>query len=264
MGAREQSIDTATRLLDAGEKLFGKHGYDAVGMRALAQAAGVNLAAATYHFGSKQKLYLETLLRRFRALGAEQMQLLRAANDAAEAVGRSLAVKDIVECLMRPPFQMGRAHPGFSQLLVRTLAVPPAFMEKLAPTETRPVRALFVAELHRVLPGVSRAVIERRIGLSMGLLLMLILHRAKASESGHSVKVDEMMLEEVIGLVSAWLASTTAFEVADTIESPAPCGPARPSGPPVPPVPAAARQDSARSRRAVGARARRKRPRGAA
>ena len=46
------------RLLDVAEKLFAEHGFDGVGMRQLADEAKVNLGAATYHFGSKEDLYL--------------------------------------------------------------------------------------------------------------------------------------------------------------------------------------------------------------
>ena len=49
-GKKHQSTVTAQKLLDTAERLFGEHGYSGVGMRALAQAAKVNLAATTYHF----------------------------------------------------------------------------------------------------------------------------------------------------------------------------------------------------------------------
>jgi hypothetical protein len=39
---------TTERLLDAAERLFAEHGYDGVGMRALAEEAGVNLGAALH------------------------------------------------------------------------------------------------------------------------------------------------------------------------------------------------------------------------
>jgi len=39
-GKKHGSASTAQRLLDAAERLFGEHGYNGVGMRALAQAAG--------------------------------------------------------------------------------------------------------------------------------------------------------------------------------------------------------------------------------
>lgn len=37
---------------------FGKHGFEAVGTRAIADQAGAALSAITYHFGSKHGLYL--------------------------------------------------------------------------------------------------------------------------------------------------------------------------------------------------------------
>src|SRR5215472_9028450 len=49
---------TDARLLTAGVELFGSHGPEAVGTRALAQAAGVQMSAIRYHFGGKDGLYL--------------------------------------------------------------------------------------------------------------------------------------------------------------------------------------------------------------
>ncbi|NNG05202.1 MAG: CerR family C-terminal domain-containing protein [Inquilinus sp.] len=49
--------DTRAQLIDAGLSLFGRLGYEAVTTRALAQEAGVNLAAIAYHFGGKKGLY---------------------------------------------------------------------------------------------------------------------------------------------------------------------------------------------------------------
>jgi AcrR family transcriptional regulator len=52
--------ETRRRLLDTAMDLFGKHGYDGVSNRKLADAADVNSAAISYHFGSKRQLYLAT------------------------------------------------------------------------------------------------------------------------------------------------------------------------------------------------------------
>src|SRR6202161_2506579 len=92
-GKKHRSASTAQRLLDAAERLFGEHGYNGVGMRALAQAAHVNLAATTYHFGSKKALYVETFLRRFRAVNTRRLALLAAADEVAH--GQPLPVEDI-------------------------------------------------------------------------------------------------------------------------------------------------------------------------
>lgn len=49
--------ETKQRLIQAGMLLFGLHGLEATTTRALAQEAGVNLAAIPYHFGGKEGLY---------------------------------------------------------------------------------------------------------------------------------------------------------------------------------------------------------------
>ena len=48
---------TRLRLLEAGTREFGIHGFSAVSTRELAKAAEVNLAAIPYHFGGKEGLY---------------------------------------------------------------------------------------------------------------------------------------------------------------------------------------------------------------
>lgn len=52
-----RSQNTKARLLVAATDLFATHGYDGVSTRKLVDAAGVNLAAVNYHFGSKDGLY---------------------------------------------------------------------------------------------------------------------------------------------------------------------------------------------------------------
>ena len=48
-------------LLSAAEELFIEKGYAAVGVREIADAAGVNLGGIQYYFGSKAKLFIETV-----------------------------------------------------------------------------------------------------------------------------------------------------------------------------------------------------------
>ncbi len=48
-----QGIRTRVKLLKAAESLFGERGFHAVSMRDITSAAGVDLALANYHFGSK-------------------------------------------------------------------------------------------------------------------------------------------------------------------------------------------------------------------
>lgn len=46
-------------ILEAAAKLFSKAGYDGVGMREIADAAGIMGGSLYYHFKSKQQIYIE-------------------------------------------------------------------------------------------------------------------------------------------------------------------------------------------------------------
>lgn len=54
----EAQPDTRTRLLEAGLDHFGRVGFEGANIRAIAAAAGANIAAINYHFGGKRGLYL--------------------------------------------------------------------------------------------------------------------------------------------------------------------------------------------------------------
>jgi len=60
-----QKIDTKHLLLHAAEELFIKESYAEVSTRAIAECAGVNLAAIKYHFGSKGNLFIECIRQMF-------------------------------------------------------------------------------------------------------------------------------------------------------------------------------------------------------
>jgi AcrR family transcriptional regulator len=162
--------DTTERLLDTAERLFAEHGFDGVGMRALADEAGVNLGATTYHYGSKEKLYVEAFMRRFRPTNAERLQLLRDAE--AKAKGKPLPVETIVECMVRPPFMTVAKYPNFPALLARNLFMPPPFMFQVVHKEMAPNLEAFLAALTRSLPAVPPDVIMLRELFSMGAVLI--------------------------------------------------------------------------------------------
>src|SRR6476646_5170965 len=70
------SAGTKTRILDAAEQLFMEHGFEATSLRSLTTAAGVNLAAVHYHFGSKEELFQAVLTRRLDPMNQERIDLL--------------------------------------------------------------------------------------------------------------------------------------------------------------------------------------------
>ncbi len=209
-GARKhRSATTATRLLDAAERLFGEHGYSGVGLRALAEAAHVNLAATTYHFGSKKALYVETFLRRFRAVNTERLELLGAADQGVQ--GQPLAVEDIVDCMMRPSVEAGLAHPAFNKMVARTLLAPPKFLHAHLKAEFEPNLKVFIAALERALPAVPADVLNLRLALALGATLMFGVQMS-AIRIKRDAKREAAFLKELVRFTASGLASPPATQ----------------------------------------------------
>ena len=206
--------DTTERLLDTAERLFAEHGFDGIGMRALAEEAGVNLGAATYHYGSKEGLYVEAFMRRFRPTNAERLQLLRDAE--AGAGGKPLAVETIVECMVRPPFQTVLKHPNFPALLVRNLFMPPPFMQQAVHKEMVPHVQVFLAALARALPRIPPDLILLREIFTMGTVLISAgqFARLPAQVRANPVFFD-YALRELVRYVTAALSAAPAVSAKD-------------------------------------------------
>jgi AcrR family transcriptional regulator len=199
--------ETVARLLDAAERLFGEHGFDGVGMRALAAEAKVNLGAATYHFRSKENLYIETFLRRFRPANAERLRLLREAE--VEADGRPLDVEKIVECMVRPAYLLGQEHPEFQTLLTRSLFLPPLFLQAALHQELKPNVEVFIAALCRALPHIPENLVRLREMFSMGAMLTFSMC-VRGATPREDWNRNEGILSELIRFIAAGLWSSPA------------------------------------------------------
>jgi AcrR family transcriptional regulator len=216
--------ETAEHLLDAAERLFGEHGYDGVGMRMLAEEAKVNLGAATYHFGSKQALYVETFMRRFRPTNAARLKLLREAQ--AEAKGGRLPAEKVVDCMVRPPFLLRFEHPGFHALLARNLFMPPPFLHAAIHREMEPNMEVFIAALHRSLPEVPEDLLRLRIMFGMAALLMVAMPAGNARPARNH-KLEESILKELVRFIAAALQSEPAVPAGQRPPFPRPPKPPR-------------------------------------
>jgi AcrR family transcriptional regulator len=217
---------TVGRLLDAAERLFGEHGYDGVGMRMLADEAKVNLGAATYHFGSKGKLYVATFMRRFRPANAERLRLLKEAE--AKAGGKPLAVETIVKCMLQTPFESGLEHPAFQRFLARNLLMPPPFIHAAIHQELAPGVEAFIAALKRALPDIPEDLLHLRSMFAMGALLMFSIH-ADEMPGMQNAEVPAAVLREMVGYVTAGMKSSPALPARKHPPLPVPSKPKRTS-----------------------------------
>jgi AcrR family transcriptional regulator len=101
-GISMSSDQTRTAILTAAEKLWSERSFGEVTMRDIVSAAGVNLAAVNYHFGSKDELLAELFVSRTTVLNRERFAELKAAEEAG---GGKASVEAILHALVGPPLR---------------------------------------------------------------------------------------------------------------------------------------------------------------
>ena len=168
--------NTRDRILDASERLFAQHGFDAVSLRKITSEAEANLAAVNYHFGSKDELIVAVIGRYLEPINVERLELL-SASETAHAPS-PVPVAEIFDSLIRPVANMAqrsrRSRGTFLKLVGRCLtqsgrAIPEALRPAL-----RNVILRFNNAFKRTLPELSEETIIWRIHFAMGAFLFTL------------------------------------------------------------------------------------------
>jgi AcrR family transcriptional regulator len=146
---------TRLSILDAAESCFAENGFDGVSLRRITKHAGVDLALANYHFGTKENLLHEVIARRARIVHDERVQALELARQQA---GRQPpSVEAIVTAFLAPMLRhlagsdAGWRHYGS---LVSHLDVLPKFTA-LASGVLDPTALHFINALRLAMPGAA-------------------------------------------------------------------------------------------------------------
>lgn len=158
--------DTKQRILDTAERLFAEHGYAGTSMRQVTAAAGVNLAAIHYHFGSKDELLDAVVLRRAGPVNAERLALLEAAQ--AESAGQPVPVETSLEALLRPMVAVATQNEQFLRLMGRVYAE--GLLPHIVRKHFHPMMVRFMAALREALPELPEQEFLWRVHFMMGAL----------------------------------------------------------------------------------------------
>ena len=148
---------TRTLILDAAERLYAERGFGDVTLRDIVAAAGVNLAAVNYHFGSKDELIAELFVSRGIATNRERLAELK----TAETAGNGRAdIKAILRALVGPTLR-GCLGPDNEQSAAARFMIR-ASIEAVAPIRRIKNREIdhlrkFAAAMRRSLPDCDEA-----------------------------------------------------------------------------------------------------------
>lgn len=163
-----RTTTTEQRLVTAAERLFAEHGVGAVSLRTVMQAAGTNVAAIHYHFGSKEGLLAAVLRGRLDQVTGERNAVL------AKLSGGDVTARELARAFVQPVVTVLEAGGEHWIRLVGQLlatgddglgAISDSFFER---------NAAFVELLEHLSPGVARRTLDFRLTQAMNVTLNVL------------------------------------------------------------------------------------------
>ncbi len=132
-----------------------EHGFEATSLRSITAAAGVNLAAVNYHFGSKEELFEAVLTRRLDPMNQERARPARRDSSTRRRPTRCRCER-ILSAMFIPALRLARdperGGKNFLRLLGRAYADPAPFIRQFLSEQYAVMIARFKAAFGRALP----------------------------------------------------------------------------------------------------------------
>jgi AcrR family transcriptional regulator len=154
--------ESREKLIEAAETLFSEAGFDGVSIRAIAEAAGVNIALIGYYFGGKEGLFTEAFRRSAEPINAGRLALLK---EIPLRDGRP-DLRDLIRAWLVPVFRSDAErtqHHLFIRLSTILADRSTELFEKLESEIHHSVNGLFLDALQKCLPQISRDTLRWRL-----------------------------------------------------------------------------------------------------
>ncbi|WP_016745038.1 TetR/AcrR family transcriptional regulator [Rhizorhabdus wittichii] len=193
------------KILDAAEQLFAAAGYHGASLRDITRAAGVELGLAPYHFGNKDELYRQVLLRRAPAMTSD---LLAALNAIPQGLPGGEAVRAILKAYVAPHVDKLASDEGWRSY-IRLAASAALLLKKVGVTDAAaelygPAIECFKTELCRALPAACPLVINQYFHIFQTSLLGVALDLTETrSTSDERLWGDADLMTTVTDIFSA-------------------------------------------------------------
>ena len=222
MTSTASSADARRRILDAAIQLVSLKGLSAITVRDVTAATGVNVAAVSYYFGSKEGLLQEVMLEVFNPVRTARSDALSLVLDRCAPEPPTLDA--ILAALIQPLVEAPRGPDG-GRTVIR-------MMQHLKATPTHPISVFvslhfdygaqsFIDALARAMPGLARSELIWRYEFARGAAIhMLALCDPLSTKldiiSGGKREVDvddnTLILQEIVQCALRGIGAPTAWK----------------------------------------------------
>lgn len=192
------------QLIDAAEHAFADFGFEGASLRDIVRAAGANLAAVSYYFGSKDGLIGAVIKRRFEPLIGGHLRLLREfESKAGEGV---VSPERILEAMLRPSVELAASSEAQNSAVVRLIGrivtEPHEPSQVLVRQQFTDLRAAFERAISAAFPTATRSSVVWSIEFVWGAMAFVMSNARNIREqSGGACDIredSEAFLREMI------------------------------------------------------------------
>lgn len=204
-GVAEAVVSTPERILQAAERLFSERGIGDVSLREITSAAGVNSAAAHYHFGSKDAVLEELFVQRARPVAEGREKLLSQLK--LNRQGRPV-LEDVLRAFLKPALELLKTPEGvaFTRLRARIVFEPEEVRRQILNKSFDRTNEMTLQALAKALPHLPSVELYWRFHF---LLATMVYTMAKSGriESMTKGEIDtsnvEVALDQMVRFVAA-------------------------------------------------------------
>lgn len=175
--------DTKTRVIEAATGLFAEKGMANVSLRELTAAAGVNLAAVNYHFGSKEALCEAVLDSLAASVNERRLTKLARIVQKADAEGKPPPLEAILETYMDP--YLGPSDRGegalLAQLVLKHRSNPNEMTTRIVQKHFDPLAREYISAFVKACPHVDPSAFYWRYMFMAGTVILTSTDRGKTN-----------------------------------------------------------------------------------
>lgn len=167
---------TKERLLQTALRMFAESGFDAVSIRDLTSAAGANLGAIGYHFGSKDDLIKAVFDRLAIPANERRLAQLDAYERTVKENGTS--IEGVVRAFIEPAVRFAKDKESdgvyYSRILDIAYTLRPQVFTELMRAQYDEIARRFINALAQALPEMPRDEVVWRYTFTIGAMLHIL------------------------------------------------------------------------------------------
>ena len=170
---KSEVCNTKKRIMDAAEILFAERGFERTTTHLLTSMAGVNQAAVNYHFGSKDKLIEEVIMRRLSPISRQSLTSLQRIEAEADRTSLRPKTEDVLLAIIDPFFKISSASSSesfFLAIVGRALVEQDKTIQSIYRNCYKPVLNMIFNMLKKSMPEFPEQILHLRIHFALGTI----------------------------------------------------------------------------------------------